>query len=236
MKCVVILAATLAAMASRAGAAEAYDSYEAFYAAQSGTVFRDSVKFDAGAVYSYPGEAGIHTERRATLGGKAVRVDVAQDRIAINGETYRFTRATDFPGEYASEIDPASADVFLAERTNSHSAALCVEGSSNGSGESDRHKQIYLLMSPLASRSNATFLHLPSLLSSCRAVLETEDGKLAFPRNSYLFDDAQDSRIGLLVSYYTFDDRRFVPTAREIRLRFSQPDIPFRFSIQKIDR
>jgi hypothetical protein len=39
--------------------------------------------------------------------------------------------------------------------------------------------------------------------------LETKDGKLAFPRNSYLFGDAQESRVGLLVSYYTFEDRRF---------------------------
>jgi hypothetical protein len=86
-----------------------------------------------------------------------------------------------------------------------------MQGGSDGSGESDRYTQIYLLINPLAPKGKATFLHLPSLLSSCRAILETKDGKLAFPRNSYLFGDAQESRVGLLVSYYTFEDRRFPP-------------------------
>ncbi|WP_258002338.1 hypothetical protein [Burkholderia sp. WAC0059] len=91
-----------------------------------------------------------------------------------------------------------------------------------------------MLVDPLAPKGRAPFLHLPGLLSSCRAVVETKDGRFAFPRNRYLPDDAQASRIGLLVSYYSFEDRHFVPTPDpdEIRLRFAEPEIPFRFSIQ----
>jgi hypothetical protein len=110
-----------------------------------------------------------------------------------------------------------------------------MQGGSDGSGEADRYTQIYLLVNPLDPKGKATFLHLPSLLSSCRAVSTTKDGKLVFPRNSYLFDKAQESRVGLLVSYYTFEDRRFAPTLDEIRLRFTRPEIPFQFSIQDKD-
>lgn len=65
-------------------------------------------------------------------------------------------------------------------------------------------------------------------------MVATNDGQFALPKNRYLVDDALESRIGLLVSYYTFDNRRFVPVRSpgQLRLRFADPDIPFRFSIQ----
>ncbi len=59
------------------------------------------------------------------------------------------------------------------------------------------------------------------------------NGKLAFPSNSYLYDEAREARVGLLMSYYTFEDRRFVPALNEIRLLFKQPEIPFQFSVQE---
>jgi hypothetical protein len=235
MKSALVLAMALVAFAGGVHAAGTYESYDAFYAAQPSAVFGDPIKSKPGIAYSYPGEKGIHTELRATMGGKAVRVALAEDHITVNGRTYRYSRAVTFPGEHPSDIYPPTADVFLASRTNAHPAVLCMQGGSDGSGECDRYTQIYLLINPLAPKGKATFLHLPSLLSSCRAVLETKDGKLAFPRNSYQFDDARESRVGLLVSYYTFEDRRFTPILNEIRLRFSQPEIPFRFSIQDKD-
>jgi hypothetical protein len=164
--------------------------------------------------------------------GRAVRITLAEDRVTINGKTYRYSSAVTFPGEHPSDIYPPSADVFVASRTNTHPAVLCMQGGSDGSGESDRYAQIYLMVNPLAPKGDATFLHLPSLLSSCRAVLETKDGKLVFPRNTYLIGATQQSRVGLLVSYYTFEDRRFTPTLSEMRLRFTQPEIPFQFSIE----
>ncbi|CAN0617658.1 conserved exported protein of unknown function [Burkholderia multivorans] len=235
MKATLMLAATLVAFTAGARAAEVYDSYDVFYAAQPGAVFGDPIKHDAGAAYSYPGESGLHTERRATLGASAVRIDLAPDRITVNDKTYRFARAIAFQGEYASDIHPASAKVLTAPKVKGRPAVLCVEGGSNGSGESDRHRQIYLLVNPLASKGKATFLHLPSLLSSCRAVLATKDGRLVFPKNSYLFDDAQETRVGLLMSYYTFENRRFVPALNAIRLRFTRPEIPFQFSVEEKD-
>jgi len=235
MKATLMLAATLVAFTTGARAAEVYDSYDVFYAAQPGAVFGDPIKYDAGSAFSYPGESGLHSERRATPGGSAVRIDVAPDRITVNDTTYRFARAVAFQGEYASDIHPASAEVFIAPQVKARPAVLCVEGGSNGSGESDRHRQIYLLVNPLASKGKATFLHLPSLLSSCRAVLATKDGGLVFPKNSYLFDDAQETRVGLLMSYYTFENQRFVPALNEIRLRFTRPEIPFQFSVVEKD-
>lgn len=228
------LATAMAAFASRAHAAATYESYDAFYAAQPGAVFGEPIPAKPGVVYSNPSEKGIHTERLATLEGKAVHVELGEDHVTVNGRNYRYANAATFPREHPSDISPQTADVFLAARTNTHPAVLCMQGDSDGSGEADRHTQIYLLVGPFGSKGKATFLHLPSLLSSCRAVLETKDG-LAFPRNSYLFDSAQESRVGLLVSYYTFEDPRFVRTRHEIQLRFSQPEIPFRFSIQNKD-
>lgn len=61
------------------------------------------------------------------------------------------------------------------------------------------------------------------------------DGGLVFPKNSYLFDDAQEFRVGLLMSYYTFENQRFVPVPNEIRLRFTRPEIPFQFSAEQKD-
>ncbi|MGV2291754.1 hypothetical protein AAHK20_23790 [Trinickia sp. YCB016] len=235
MRLPIVLAAALAALAGGACAAETYESYDAFYVARRGAVFGDPIKSKPGIAYSSPGEQGIYTELRANLEGRAVRITLGENRITVNGKTYRYASAVTFPGEHPSDIYPPTAEVFLTGQTSAHPAVLCVQGGSDGSGESDRYTQIYLLLNPLARKGKVTFLHLPSLLSSCRAVLETRDGKLAFPKNNYLLDDAQESRVGLLVSYYTFEDRHFAPVLNAIRLRFTHPEIPFQFSIQEKD-
>jgi hypothetical protein len=228
--------AALVAFASDAHATETYDSYDAFYAGRPGAVFGEPIPpAKPGVVYSYPGTEGIHTWRQAKLGRQAVSVELGEDHITVNGKNYRYANAVTFPGEHSSPVDPQTANLFLAAQTKSRASVLCMEGSSDGSGEADRHTQIYLLVNPLGSKAKAVFLHLPSLLSSCRGVSTTKDGKLVFPRNSYLFDRAQESRVGLLVSYYTFQDRRFIPTHTEIRLRFDQPEIPFQFSVENND-
>ena len=231
----IALAAVLATLAGTTRASETYESYDAFYATRPGAVFSHPIKPKPALAYSYMEENGIHTELRATLDGKAIRIAVAKDHMTVNGKTYRFARAVTFPGEHPSDIYPPGADVFLASGTSSHRASLCLEGDSSGSGESNRHKQIYLLVDPAASGRKAVLLHLPSLLSSCRAVAEIRSGKLAFPSNRYLFDNAEESRIGLHVRYYTFENGRFVRTGDEIRLRFVEPEIPFRFSVQDED-
>lgn len=237
MKSAVTLLAALTMLSGGAHAARSYDSYDAFYAAQPGAVFGAPIKQPAGPVqlYSYVGEPGARIEFQSTLGSKPVRIEVAENRITVNGKAYRFARAAKFPGEYVIDIRPDNANVYLAARTSDHPSLLCVEGHGSGSGEAGRHQQIFLLVDPLARKP--TFLHLPSLLSSCRAVVATMDGKLAFPKNSYLFDDAQESRVGLLVSHYTFRNRRFVsaPAPNPLRLRFRAPDIPFQFSVDGND-
>ncbi|WP_179404429.1 hypothetical protein [Burkholderia guangdongensis] len=237
MKSAVMLMAALATLSSNVHAARTYDGYDAFYADQPGAVFGAPIKQPAGPLhlYSDSGEQGSYTELRSTLDGKAVWIEVAENRITVNGKTYRFARATTFPNEHAIDIYPGNANVFLAAGTGSRPPLLCVEGYGSGSGEADRHQQIFLLANPLARKP--TFLHLPSLLSSCRAVVTTKDGKLAFPKNSYLFDDAQESRVGLLVSYYSFENQRFVsfPALNQLRLRFTHPEIPFQFLVQNKD-
>lgn len=225
----------MVAFAGRGQATQIYESYDAFYSAHPGSEFGEPIQAKPGFVYSYPGEESIHTWRQATLGGKAVSVELGEAHITVNGRIYRYASAVTFPGEHPSAVDPQTAEVFLAARTDAHPAVLCMEGVSDGPGEADRYTQIYLLVNPLGPKGKATFLHLPSLLSSCRAISTTKDGKLVFPRNSYLFDKAQESRVGLLVSYYTFEGRRFAPTLNEIRLRFTRPEIPFQFSIQDKD-
>ena len=225
-----IVLTALTAFAGGAYAAETYKSYDAFYSVQPNAVFGDPIKSKPGVAYSSASEQGIYTEVRPTLEGRAVQIKIAGNRITINGNTYRYASAATFPGEHPSDIYTLDADVFLASRTNAHPAVLCMQGGSDGSGESDRHTHIYLLINPLAPKGKATFLHLPSLLSSCRAVLEAKDGKLVFPRNSYLLDNAHESRIGLLVSYHTFENGRFKLTDSMIRLRFISPENPFEFS------
>jgi hypothetical protein len=235
MKLTAILMGALTALSGSAHGAQAYDSYDEFYAAQPGAIFDTPIEQGADSVYSHPGEQGIYTQLRSTLDGKTISIDVAANRMTVNGETYRFARATTFPGEHAIDIYPASTKVFLAPKTSNRPSLLCVEGGGSGSGEADRHKQIFLLLGPLAP--NATWLHLPSLLSSCRAVVARKDGSVAFPKNSYLFDDAQESRIGLSVSYYAFEHHRFssIPAPKQLRLRFTDPEIPFQFSVQDKD-
>ncbi|WER45217.1 hypothetical protein CupriaWKF_13005 [Cupriavidus sp. WKF15] len=233
MKSASILAATLILLAGDCIAAPAYESHDAFYADQAGAVFHDPIRSDAGIAYAYPDKPGIYIQLRSELEGKPVNIEVAGNRVIVNGRVYRFSRATTFPGEHALDIVPTSALVFLAQRTDYRPPLLCVEGHSNRSGEAGRHTQIYLLIDPIRQNGKATFLHLPSLLSACRAVVSTRSGGISFPKNSYLFDDAREARVGLQLDYYSFERGRFTPTGTVIHLKFSQPDNPFAFSPQE---
>ncbi|CAB3764205.1 hypothetical protein [Paraburkholderia solisilvae] len=212
-----------------------YEDYDPFYATQPHTMFAAPIKSDSDVVYSIRGKPGVFAELQSRLDGKSLRIWVWEDRITVNGKTYRFANATTFPGEHPSSIYPQSANVFQASSTNGRPALLCLQGNGSGSGEAGRYTQIYLLVDPLAPKSKATFLQLPGLLSSCRAVVENKAGKIAFPKSSYLYDDKHEARVGLLLSYYTFEHRHFSKTDDEIRLRFTEPEIPFRFSVEDRD-
>lgn len=240
MKIVTILAMAVAVLA-RDAAAESYDSYDAFYAARPGAVFRAPVGREGDAntpgahvLYTYPGKSGAFTTLRVSLGRKVRDIEVWQDRIVLDGRTFRFARSTAFPGEYVSDIFPDSADVYVAERTGTHPLLICVEGHGSASGEAaSRYQQVFLMVDPLARKP--TLLQLPGLLSSCQAIVVTSDGKLAFPKNSYLFDDEHAVRTGLLVEYYTFEGRRFARTHDALRLGFNTPENPFQFSLRDWD-
>jgi hypothetical protein len=225
-----MLAAAIAALSTSAHAGQTYDSYTTFYAAQPGAVFGEPLKNETGVVYSRPGEDGTYTDLRTTFAGKQIEIQVASNHITVNGNTYRFARATTLPNEPIGSIYPDSANVYIATRAGNRPALLCVEGQSSGSGEADRYTQIFVLVDP--SSPKRTLVHLPALLSSCRAVVATKDGQLAFPKNSYLLDEAQGVRVGLLVSYFTFKSGHFTPTNNEVRLRFASPENPFKFSRQ----
>lgn len=231
MRSAVIFAMIFATFASGARGSTIYSSYDEFYATQSSAAFGSPVVHDASVLYSDRGGV-VYSDFGVESNGRTVRVEVAGNGITIGGRTYRFADATTFLGEHPIEIYPGSADMFFAERTGRRPSALCVEGSGSGSGEANRYRQIYLLINPWAPKKDVTFLHLPSLLSSCRAVLATNDGTFVFPKNSYLLDDFQASRIGLLMSYHAFEKKRFVPVLNDIRLRFVRPDVPFQFSVQ----
>lgn len=233
MKVSVILATAAIAVMTNASAAKMFEDYDSFYVSRPHRLFGAPIEFDHNSTYAVQGQPGSYVKLRAFLEGTPLRVEIAQDRITINGAVHRFGRAKTFPGEYPSDIYPPGASVLLVPRTTVHPAALCVEGASSGSGEANRHTQIYLLLNPLSLRGKATFLHLPSLLSSCRAVRVTDDGKIAFPKNTYLLDAQQENRTGLLLSYYTFERRRFVPIQKEVRVRFTHPEVPFQFEIQE---
>ncbi|WP_175996556.1 hypothetical protein [Burkholderia stabilis] len=240
MKIVTILVVAVAVF-SRAAVAESYDGYGAFYAARPGSVFHAPVRQEldpntpgAHVLYTYPGKSGHFAALHTELERKALEIELWQDRIAINGRTYRFARATAFLGEHASDIFPDSANVYVTGRTAAHPPLICVEGNGSASGEAaSRYRQIFLLLNPLARKP--AFLQLPGLLSSCRAIAVTSDGKLAFPKNSYLYDDEHAVRTGLLVEYYTFDGQRFAQTRHALRLGFDMPENPFRFSLQDSD-
>jgi hypothetical protein len=210
--------------------------YDALYGAQPGAVFNAPIEHrhdpkisNAHAIFSYPGQKGYFSEIDAALGEKPLRIQVWQDRIIANGKSFRLSRAIAFPGEQATYIFPDTSEVFVAASAGSRAPLICVSGHGSASGEaSSRYQQIFLVIDPLGSKP--TVLQLPGLLSSCRAVVVTKDGKLAYPKNSYLYDDVNEARIGLLLSYYTFDGRRFAATGSALRLRFVEPENPFQFS------
>ncbi|MBU9580229.1 hypothetical protein KTE26_17495 [Ralstonia mannitolilytica] len=232
MKVSVMLATAAMALMTNASA-EIFEDYDSFYVSRPHKLFGEPIEFDHSSTYAAQGRPGSYVKLRASLEGKPLRVEIAPDRITVNGVIRRFDRAKTLPGEHPTDIYPPGASVFLVPRTTVHPAALCVDGASSGSGEANRHTQIYLLLDPLSLRGKATFLHLPSLLSSCRAVTVTGHGKVAFPKNTYLLDAQQENRAGLLLSYYTFEGQRFVPIQKEVQVRFVQPEIPFQFEIQE---
>ncbi|MBP0621821.1 hypothetical protein [Cupriavidus consociatus] len=230
MKFITFVPVLIPVLAGTAQAAEVYDDYDAFYASRPGAIFYQPIETDHHTLYS--DRKGIHATITGSINGKTARISVFSNHMTINGKSFSYSRAITFPDEHASPIDPGSVVVFVTSRTRARPSVLCLEGDSNGSGEADRHKQIYLLIDPLAHQGKPSFLHLPSLLSSCRAIRKTKNTRLAFPKNSYLFNSAEVSRVGLLISYYTFTNQRFVPTSDAIRLRFAQPEIPFEFSLK----
>lgn len=151
MKSAAMLIAALVTLSGNVYGAQSYNGYDAFYADRSGTVFDAPLRQPAGPLrlYSDRGEQGSYTELRSTLNGKAVRIEVAENRVTVNDKTYRFARAITFPGEHATDIYPGNANVFLAAGTSSHPPLLCVEGYGSGSGEANRHQQIFLFVNPL---------------------------------------------------------------------------------------
>lgn len=229
MRIATILTAALSVLSTGVQAAQTYDGYNAFYAAQAGALFSEPIKHD-NAVYTERDDGDLYTRQKTVISGKTARIRIADNHFSINGKVFKFAQATAFPGERINEIYPVDVDVFVAERAGGRPPVLCLEGQPNGSGEADRYEQIFLLIDPLGH--NPTFLHLPSLLSSCRAIRVTAGGQIAFPKNSYLLDEAQDTRIGLRVSYFTFERGQFVPTNQETRLRFVSPENPFEFAPQ----
>ncbi|MFC0399430.1 hypothetical protein [Paraburkholderia rhizosphaerae] len=235
MKRFAVVASGIGLLTGNAWATDVYEDYDSFYASQPRAVFTSSMKSESGVSYAVAGKPGIFTEHRARLDGRTIRLSVAVDRIAVDGKSYRFAHATTFPGEHPSNIYPLSAEVFMASRTDARPALVCLQGYSDGSGEAGRRTQIYLLIEPLAAKRKAAFLHLPGLLSSCRAVVATKDAKIAFPKNDYLFDNKHEARVGLLLSYYMFENRRFAATSSKVRLQFAEPEIPFRFFVQSRD-
>lgn len=231
MKIFKILLTVSSFISTYAYAEKTYDDYDVFYADQSGGIFKTPLKQDRTNVYSNSNEDGIYTESRATINGRSVKIQVASSYLSIDNKTYRFAQATIFPDEHSGEIYPGAAKVFIAESPDNRSPLLCLEGHGSGSGEADRHQQIFLLINPLGHKP--VFLHLPGLLSSCRAVLATHNGQMAFPKNRYLWDAVRDARTGLQISYYTFEHGRFNPTNKKIDLRFVTPENPFIFYRQE---
>lgn len=160
-----------------------------------------------------------------------MKIQVASNYLSINKKTYKFVQATTFPDEQTSDIYPGAAEVFIAQSPDNRSSLLCLEGHGSGSGEADRHQQILLLIDPLGHKP--VFLRLPGLLSSCRAVLVTHNGQIAFPKNRYVWNAAQDARTGLQISYFTFERGQFNATNKKINLRFVKPENPFVFYRQE---
>lgn len=230
MKITTTLASVFLMIATTAHAADVYDDYDAYYAAQTGALFASPVKRDEGKVYSDAGEDDIYIELNAAIDGKPAQIQVASNRLKVHRKTYKFTKAVSFPDERVVDVNPGSVRVFIAGRKGNRPPVLCLEGNGSGSGEAGRHQQVLLLVDPLASKP--VFLHLPSLFSSCRAVMATANGQIVFPKNSYRWNESQDTRTGLQVSYFTFEHGKFVPTGKVIELQFVSPENPFEFSPQ----
>ncbi|WP_321910158.1 MULTISPECIES: hypothetical protein [unclassified Paraburkholderia] len=231
MKRFTILLAVSSCISTYAYAEKIYDDYDAFYADQPGAIFKTPLKQDRRNVYSNFGENGIYAEIRATINGRPARIQVASGHISINKKTYRFAQAITFPNEHTGDIYPGTAEVFIAKGLDNRSPLLCLEGHGSGSGEANRRQQIFLLMNPFGHQP--VFLHLPGLLSSCRAVLATHNGQVVFPQNSYVWNATQDARTGLQISYFAFERGRFAPTSKKINLRFVTPENPFTFYRQE---
>lgn len=223
-------------MPARAQAtAVVHEGYNDFYASQPGAVFGKPLDIDTRTIYSYEDRPGMYVDTSTSINGVRVKLEVGQDRVVVNGRSHRFAQARTFKGERAIDIYPATASVFIADGGGKHPAQLCVEGSGSGAGEASRHIQVYLLSNPLGVGGKPRMLHLPSLLSSCRAVVANDSGELAFPKNTYLTDAQKTARTGLLLSYQTFLGRhygRFAAAERKpLRLTFVEADNPFRFVV-----
>lgn len=233
---IALLAGLVPVLPASALAAEpVYDDYDAFYGALPGAVFDTPLTTSDNTLYSYADRPGMYVDAQTSFYGQRLKIEIGEDRIVVNGRDFRFRRATTFRREQFSKIYPASATVFASDANGNRPPMLCVTGHSDGSGEANRHAQIYLLLDPLGIRGRPRLLHLPSLLSSCRAVIASEAGELLFPKNTYVIDTEGEARTGLLISYYTFRNRFVAADRPPLRLRFAEPENPFRFTVQNGD-
>jgi hypothetical protein len=227
----IITAALLSAVACLAHASKTYDSYDAYYSSHSAAVFNGPAKSGFSEAFDEGDAEGVKTTFETTLDGRPLHITLAADRVIVNGTAYRHVNAITFPTERHPNFSPLSAQVYIAPRRYRRPALVCVQGVSVGSGEYDRHEQIYLLVDPLARRGGSKFFHLPSLLSSCQAVIESPGGKISFPSNSYLFNESKDTRIGVQLVYYTIEGSQFVAAGKRIHAHFIKPSNVFRFTI-----
>lgn len=238
MKCIMAIFVAGFALSCGAQTLQRYEDYETFYMAQSRRLFEEPIEWsDRNALYVETDKEGVFNEGAVKWMGRKYDFRLYGNHFRLRGKRYLLRDAKAFKNEFPSDIDPSTAEAFVGGASASKNA-LCVEGYSNGSGEkASRHVQVYLLL--VSPQGQETFLHLPSLLSSCRAIVLSEDGEILFPSNSYLpegwFLHEDGKRTGLLLSYFTYKKNRFIKTDRRIELKFETEEVPFVFSVQSAE-
>jgi len=142
------------------------------------------------------------------------------------GHRFRLNQATIFANETATD-----EDLGLDPRAYKYASYGCAEGIvASASGTAGRHQSVYLI--DMSNHRKPKLYKLPSLFASCLGIRFDSQKRVAFDKASYTYDAGADRPSGVAFQEYVIDQGNFQPAGRTVRLRFTEPDNVYKFSIE----
>lgn len=215
-----LLAAAMSMAHAADGEANVFEGYDDFYSSLPSRLFSpaDLRKVARGGL----GEPAGDFWKFTLDGGAAHVLELRGPDVILDGRRIAAARAIRFEGEPPAPSLGRTARVFANEE------AVCVEGvPSSASGTAVRHVRVWLIKQPYGPQAQR--FELPSLFASCLALSRDPDG-IGFFKASYRWPEGQPEALGLTLTPWRLQGRRFVPAGEPRTTTFVEPGNLYRFT------